>query len=124
MELEGVFKIKNLTSVDNQFTCQIDLNFSHSLFDGHFRNYPIVPGVVELYILKKIIMSAVKNENISLESIDKVKFVNPIFENELSFAVNVQIENASNNNNLKIKASFTSLNNKMFMSFNGLYKLY
>ena len=49
------YTIKNTEKIDeNNFKVQIELNPNHQVFEGHFPNNPITPGVCMMQIIKEI----------------------------------------------------------------------
>lgn len=49
------FEIEKLDHSTGLIASTIKINASHTIFDGHFPNNPITPGVVQLQITKEIL---------------------------------------------------------------------
>jgi 3-hydroxyacyl-[acyl-carrier-protein] dehydratase len=57
------------------------INANHEVFIGHFPQYPILPGVFEMFLIEKIIEYKF-NISLSLDNVEIVKFLKPILPNE------------------------------------------
>ena len=55
MLINDFFQIQNIDSLPNSIEAKIELNASHQIFDGHFPNNPITPGVIQLQIVKELL---------------------------------------------------------------------
>ncbi|NMM47882.1 3-hydroxyacyl-ACP dehydratase [Marinigracilibium pacificum] len=64
------------TIEDNEgiITAKILLNENHSIFDGHFPEQPVLPGVCTLEILKELIQDSM-NRSFVLEEANNIKFL-------------------------------------------------
>lgn len=67
---------------------EIKLNKDHEIFDGHFPDFPIVPGVFTLQMIKELTEYHL-NISLNVISINKLKFLTPINPNE---HINLQVE--------------------------------
>ncbi len=65
----------------NTLLFEIKLNKDHLIFEGHFPDFPIVPGVCMFQIVKELTKYNL-NLPLSVVSISKLKFLNPINPNE------------------------------------------
>ena len=79
MLLDNFFEIINLElSPDKDIAnVQIKINPEHKIFDGHFPNAPVVPGVCMLQMIKET-LSKVVNSDLILVKGDNIKFLNII----------------------------------------------
>lgn len=62
-----------------KFTCRVELDPAHTVYDGHFPGNPVVPGVCLIQMIKEVIEHHVSREFL-LSRADEVKFmslVNP-----------------------------------------------
>ena len=75
MLLNDFFTISELNASTDKLVVQIGLNAKHKIFDGHFPDNPVTPGVVQLQIVKEILEVHFKKE-LGLKIISKCKFLN------------------------------------------------
>ena len=64
---------------ENSFSATISINEKHDIFNGHFPQNPVVPGVCMLQMVKDLLEDELQ-ETVQLKSIGNVKFtavVNP-----------------------------------------------
>ena len=75
-----------------QFT--IHINKDHKIFEGHFPNNPITPGVVLLQILKNCLEQQTESK-LRIQSTSNIKFLNPVnpgLRQQLVYSVQLQNE--------------------------------
>lgn len=53
MLLDNFYTLIDKLEVDDNWLFNIELNSTHSIYDGHFPNQPIVPGVCNLQIIRE-----------------------------------------------------------------------
>ncbi len=61
--LEGFYTVistEKHTDLQTDFT--IEINANHAIFEGHFPNMPVTPGVVQLEIAKQLIAKMIGHE--------------------------------------------------------------
>lgn len=105
---------------DTNFKVQIELNQNHEVFEGHFPNNPIMPGVCMMQIIKEITEGFVLKD-LFLSKVSNVKFmatINPFVNPILDLNLNVICEN----NEVKVKnSSFFDTTNAL--KFSAIYKV-
>lgn len=62
MLLPGFYKIKEFEISESQIRAVIRLNPDHEVYKGHFPGQPIVPGVVQLQIIKELLEKGLKKK--------------------------------------------------------------
>ena len=113
------FIITNQNQVsDNEISTEIKINPEHEIFNGHFPNNPVVPGVVSVQIINEIL-----SEHLSLQlttskarSIKFSSMINPNINSKLNVNI-VFLE--SDNKDYKVKATI-SYKEITFLKFNGV----
>ena len=104
MLIPTLYTINHTEQLDeNNFNVQIELNPSHAIFEGHFPNNPITPGVCMIQIIKEITEDLVQ-EKLQLKKVSNVKFVakiNPFVHPKLDLKLNI----AKENDEIKVKNS-------------------
>ncbi len=114
------FTITNKNQVsDNEISTEIKINSEHKIFNGHFPNNPVVPGVVSVQIINEIL-----SEHLSLQlttskarSIKFSSMINPNINSKLN--VNI-IFLKNDNKNYKVKATI-NYEETTFLKFNGIF---
>lgn len=85
----------NLT--ETQVDAQIKLNAQHTIFQGHFPDNPVTPGVCMLQICKELTETAT-NKSLKISSCKNVKFtalINPFTDPELQINLAIKSESSS-----------------------------
>lgn len=79
MKLEDNFYyIRSLVSdTDNTYSFVIEINNQHNIFNGHFPQKAVVPGVCTLTIIKECLCK-ILNKNVSFASIKECKYISPL----------------------------------------------
>ena len=90
MLIEGLYSISSFQSNDNSINASIVLNKDHEVFQGHFPNNPVMPGVCMMQMIKELLEEAV-SAKLQLKSSSNIKFmaiINP--EKNPNLNVNIQ----------------------------------
>jgi len=112
MLIKEFYKIANLSSDDSGIVATTKLNPDHEVYKGHFPGQPVVPGVIQLQIIKEI-LEDVLEEKLFMGNIIQVKYLIPItpLENpELNFTIT---NKKTDSNIIKSNVSI-SFNDKIF----------
>lgn len=83
MRFEGDFyKIKRIECLENgQFNAVVEISAKHQIFDGHFPEQAVVPGVCTLMMVKDC-LSKIKHREILFSSIKECKYLSALFPAE------------------------------------------
>ena len=87
------YTIKSEELSESAANFNIELNGDHKIFEGHFPDNPITPGVVQMEIVKEL-MSKVTNSSLNLVTMGNCKFLailNPIETKEVLVAINYSL---------------------------------
>lgn len=88
---------------NNDLIFRIKLNPKHKIFQGHFPNNPILPGVCQVQIIKELLLTEY-SEYSCIVSSKAIKFLHVINPNETeTFDVNFKI--IDEKDNLKVIAN-------------------
>ncbi len=72
-------------STDSQeegtISATIEINRKHAIFNGHFPEFPVVPGVCQILMVREII-SEVLHVNLQLSTAKSIKFLSLLNPNE------------------------------------------
>ena len=94
---DNFYTINELEFVENKIQASIKIDSNHSIFEGHFPNNPITPGVVEMGIVKEIVSEGIQ-KTLKMSKMSNCKFLailNPLTSSE----VNVKIDVLEHENN-------------------------
>ena len=121
MLIPNLYTIKKSEKLDEtNFKVQIELNPNHEVFEGHFPNNPITPGVCMMQIIKEVTERFV-SKDLFLSKVSNVKFmatINPFVNPILDLNLNVICDN----NEVKVKnSSFFETTNAL--KFSAIYKV-
>lgn len=89
MPLSNLYTITTLDQAPNQITCTLQINAAHPVFEGHFPGSPVLPGVVQLEMVKAVISKAF-GKTFSLKEMSTCKFLevlNPAETPELTIHI-------------------------------------
>lgn len=89
--MNDFYKILELQCIDNNIRAEIELNPNHAVYEGHFPNKPILPGVCMIYMAKQIIERAL-NLPILVEGMNSCKFLkmlDPHVHGKLQFSIDL-----------------------------------
>lgn len=122
MPNSGFYSIKSLLQSDQnqKITAEIIFDSNHAIFQGHFPDNPIVPGVCLLTILKDILNTALQ-KNLFLFQANNIKFSAPIIpaiHSKVSFDISIK----------EIEDGIIMVNNSVFenetvfLKFKGKFK--
>ncbi|MFA7274769.1 MAG: 3-hydroxyacyl-ACP dehydratase [Crocinitomicaceae bacterium] len=68
------YQITALQHEENSITATLQIDANHTIFDGHFPNNPVTPGVVEMEIIKEILATAL-DKTLKMKSMSSCKFL-------------------------------------------------
>jgi 3-hydroxyacyl-[acyl-carrier-protein] dehydratase len=104
MLLNNFFTINTLEAVDFDIKTELVINVDHQIFQGHFPEQPVVPGVCMMQMVKEI-MEEVLKQKTNLVKAMEMKFlavINPIQNNIIQGSLHYSIDD---NNNIIVSAS-------------------
>lgn len=96
MLINDFFHIIETKKTEGSILSTIKLNASHQIFDGHFPNNPVTPGVVQLQIVKEILEKSLNKECL-LKEVGRCKFMailNPNEDNEIDIKIDYSTADA------------------------------
>jgi len=81
MFLNDFFTIQSLRQEGQSIRAELHLNKDHAIFQGHFPDNPVVPGVVMMTMLKAVLEQALM-QHLQLQEAKSVKFLGVVNPNE------------------------------------------
>ena len=106
MLLNDFFYIQGVENSDKSLKASILINKSHKIFEGHFPEIPIVPGVCMMQMMKEIMEQQLKRKLVVREG-DNMKFLSVINPTENSL-VQADIQYDDTPTGVKINATLLS----------------
>lgn len=93
MVLENFYTIENkeVLSKENSYNFDVSINSKHPIFEGHFPNNPIMPGVCMMQITKDIVED-ITGEKLFMKKCSNVKFmaiINPEVNKDLKLKIDI-----------------------------------
>ena len=88
---DNFYTINELELVENKIHASIKIDSNHSIFEGHFPNNPITPGVVEMEIVKEIVFEGIQ-KTLKMSKMSNCKFLailNPLTSSEVNVKIDV-----------------------------------
>jgi len=91
---DNYFRIKNLRKTETGFDYVVELNPEHFIYQAHFPENPITPGVCIIQICKELAVEILQC-NLFLKKVHNIKFlnvINPLENNEVTFSITLSSE--------------------------------
>jgi 3-hydroxyacyl-[acyl-carrier-protein] dehydratase len=91
---DNFFRIKNSCQTETGFDFNIELNPEHFIYQAHFPENPITPGVCIIQIIKELLIENVQC-NLFLKKVHNIKFlnvINPLENKEVTFSISIITE--------------------------------
>lgn len=90
MLVPDFYRILKFKSSDHNIEAMISLNEDHKIYKGHFPGQPVVPGVMQLQMIKELVEKA-KEQEFIMSNITVAKFLNIIVPTA-NKEINVEID--------------------------------
>ncbi len=85
------YTIRKRTETEGGVDYRVSLNASHAIYEAHFPDNPVTPGVCVIQMVKELV-EAYRDTTLLLRTIKNVKFmkvIDPRIVGKLTFALNV-----------------------------------
>ena len=117
MFIDNFYKINDVFYKDGKTIFKIILNKTHEIYKGHFPDQPIVPGVMQVQIVKELSSELIK-EKLLLKSAGNIKYL-ALMDPEETIHYDVEISFEETEKSIfKIKAIISS-SGKTYLKLNG-----
>lgn len=121
MVLENFYTITKKQEVqENSYSFEISVNSNHTIFEGHFPNNPIMPGVCMMQITKDIVED-ITGSKLFMKKCSNVKFmaiINPEINKELHLKIDVSY---TDDGAIRVKNS-TKFEETVALKLNAVYQ--
>lgn len=108
MRLEGNFyKIHAIEQIEDSYKVEVELLANHQIYEGHFPQQPVVPGVCTLTVIREC-LGKILSKAVEFESIKECKYVSALIPEEgLKIEINITITDQT-----KVVATVVRLDNQ------------
>lgn len=114
------YTVKGEELAEGTANYQVEINSDHKIFDGHFPDNPITPGVVQMEMVKEL-MSKVTNSSLNLVTMGNCKFLailNPVETKDVLVAINYTL---TEDNLYKVSAQIRA-NDIIYLKISAFYQ--
>ena len=101
---DNFFTISTLQNEGNNIAATLSINPSHHIFEGHFPDFPVVPGVCMMQMMREI-MEGVLGKKTRIVKADHLKFLAVINPQENAVVDTVLTYKTLENGNIGIERS-------------------
>jgi len=118
--LPGFYQVLEFNQTTDSVSALIKIDRKHSIFEGHFPNHPVTPGVCTMQIIKEL-SETWSGKNLMLKTARNVKFmaiINPEENDVVRF--DLSFENPESGE-LSVKST-VSIDENPALKFGGIFK--
>lgn len=115
--MEEIYTIQKIIEQDSVLLARLNINAKHAVFKGHFPQQPVLPGVVQIGMIKTVLNKQFAR-NYQLESIKNAKYLAMVIPDENRNLVLEVKYSEIEENALRVKAVLTA-EERVFLKFSG-----
>jgi len=122
MLIEDFYTIHSFNKSENSLFAEIHLNPEHEVYKGHFPQQAVVPGVIQLQIIKELLEKDL-SANLIIKEVIMAKYLNmiapeenPVLDINIEYGLNETGDYLVNATISKDDMSFTKLKAKLSKS--------
>lgn len=122
--LNDFYAIESSHTEDNVHSYSIHINPLHTIFDGHFPDNPVTPGVVQMEIIKEL-LSLNMDRSMALDTMGTCKFLSILNPKDTPDVLVKLVTQNDEEGKTKVTASIESIgteNSTSFFKMNAVYK--
>ena len=120
MALEDFYTINSFAFESNVLSASVSIDPNHSIFEGHFPDNPITPGVVQIQMVKELLEKHYGTK-LKMKEMGRCKFVAILNPNECDkFDIDIEVLN-DDESPIKIKAIGKD-DTTTYLKFNASYE--
>ena len=102
MLLNDFYQIESLNVTDTEVRADIHVDADHRIYEGHFPDQPVTPGVVQVQMVKEV-LSKVLDTPLKMKSLRRCKF-RSVFNPQTNNSFTLTISYSKDENEFKVKA--------------------
>lgn len=118
--LDDFYTLNALTETENGISAEVTLNRKHRIFNGHFPENPVVPGVCMMQMIKEVLQLSRKKTFILSEG-SNIKFMNILNPDENEKVELVHEIVRDNEGEVKLKSIIRN-KETIFIKFAGSFR--
>ncbi len=112
-----VYKIQAISNQESTLHAQLNINVNHPVFEGHFPQRAVLPGVIQIGMIKSV-LSEYFAKQYRLRSAKNVKYLSMVLPDK-NQNLDLEIKYTENEDNqLKVKAVLKA-EEQVFLKFSG-----
>ncbi len=107
MSLDNYYEIQKETIDESKAIFHISLNSLHNVYKGHFPEFPLLPGAIQIELIQELLEKAI-GKNVELKAAKNIKYlgmINPFEHTLLTIDLQWNIKET-----IKLKAIIKSSN--------------
>ena len=117
---DDFFTIKEMNIEGNSINAIVEINEKHKIFQGHFPEHPVVPGVCIFQMMKEIAELS-SGQKLQLTKASEIKFLGIIDPNEKK-TLRMNLNYEKENGGINVSASLLKESSICF-KFKGTFKI-
>lgn len=118
--IENLYEVKSFENDNSIVIATVSLNKNHEIFEGHFPDKSVMPGVCMIQMIKELTERAT-DKKLFLSSCSNIKFM-AIINPEEDKLLNLNISYFEDNGNIKIKNT-ASFEDTLALKLNATFKI-
>ena len=121
MLVPGLYKTLSVSRKEQKISAMVELDKGHRIYEGHFPGQPVLPGVLQVQIIREILEEQLKT-GIILESASNIKFmkmIDPGRDDVLEIHIEIQ---SKEDRHLNIRAEIRK-EKTVFFIFRGMFRV-
>jgi 3-hydroxyacyl-[acyl-carrier-protein] dehydratase len=92
--LESLIKFEDIKQeAENEFHARFFIDPNHEVFNGHFPNQPLLPGVIMVDIVRRC-LEKIEGVSLRLDTASNIKFLHFLTPNKKSYSLEIKIKRA------------------------------
>ncbi|WP_346235940.1 3-hydroxyacyl-ACP dehydratase [Niabella insulamsoli] len=120
MLVEQLYEITQFNSDSKALSATLSINAAHPIFEGHFPNQPVLPGVCQVQIVKELLEQAVQKK-LQLSAAAQCKFLQMVDPRSIN-NIEVNIKYDLDEKEVACNAVLQS-EEKIFLKMNGTFTI-
>ncbi len=120
MLIKNLYKVTNFEFEQEKINAQIFINKSHEIFEGHFPNNPVMPGVCMMQIIKELTEKAL-NKKLFMQKANNIKFMD-LINPQVNPILDLVIDITENQGSVKVK-NVSKFGETIALKYNGVCKI-
>lgn len=121
MLIKNLYTIQEFEIADKKITAQVFLNKNHKIFNGHFPDNPVMPGVCMIQIIKELTEKAT-SENLFMEKASNIKFM-ALINPEINPTLDLSIDFSKDEDEVIKVKNITKFGDTTALKFSGTFKI-